>query len=80
MDKEQFRQYLLDLYRPLIEQPNDEQGGFLLPHYYTGCKAGRLAAFYRWLGGVLRSPRIYEKGTYQFDLYAALRNKRKEMK
>jgi hypothetical protein len=43
-----------------------------IPHFITADKAGRLAAFYRSVGRFLKSPRVYELGTYQFDMYAAI--------
>jgi hypothetical protein len=72
MNQQEFRKWLLSEYRPLIEQPNDERGGYLIPHFITADKAGRLAAFYRSVGRFLKSPRVYELGTYQFDMYAAI--------
>lgn len=78
MDEQQFKQWLLGVYRPEIEQPKDEIGGFLIPHYITSNKVGKLAAMYRWVGRLLRNQRIYEKGTYQFDMYAALTERKKK--
>jgi hypothetical protein len=76
MDRQAFRKWLLDEYRPPVEVANDGQGGYLIPHFITANKAGKIAALYRWSGWILRSKRIYEMGTYQFDMYAALLAKR----
>jgi hypothetical protein len=80
MDKQEFRKWLLGEYRPPAKVANDGQGGYLIPHFITADKAGNLAAFYRWIGRLLRSPRIYDMGTYQFDIYSALLGKVKKAK
>ena len=67
-------------YRPPTESATDGQGGYLIPQFITADRDGRLARFYRWIGRLLRSQRIYKNGTYQLDMYAEIAGRAKKEK
>lgn len=77
MTPEEFKTWLRTEYRPPTEV-DEQDGGYLVPHYITADKKGWIAAACRWVGYILRNRRIYTLGTYQYDLYAALTRKVKQ--
>lgn len=78
MNEQKFKKWLRGEYRLSAESQKDAQGGYLIPHFVTTNSPGRLAAFYRFVGMILRNTKIYERGTYQYDFYGAILRKVKD--
>ena len=84
MNHNEFEKYLKGQYRPdpgqvgkaiefdSVDDYIDEEGGFLVPNIIMANKAGWFAKVYRKLGRILRSTRLYKKGTVEKSWLAVL--------
>lgn len=80
MNREGFAKWLRSEYRPPIEQPNDEQGGFLIPTRYPSHKKGWINHFFRWLGYTFHNKEIYSLGIEYVNLQEQLRKHMQSVK
>ena len=82
MNETEFIKWLRDRkyqYPPNDPKTQSELGGFLIPTTAWMDSPGIMARFWRWLGSVLHSPRLYNRGRYEYPfaerLMEALHNK-----